>query len=642
MARHNGRNGTGAVAGRGRPAALPDAGYQPPARLLLDGGRCVVRVTREDGRASKEFDFARLPVGRGLQVAFARAFDRRAGPSGTRKSMHTAIGAYESLGRFARHLAAMPAPPTHPEELAPGHLASYVLQRKHLRTFDREFGALKRTLQAVEGLSAPFTAKLAELTLPRPAAETLASYSPAEFARILTTARREARAAVERIRTHRALLVRWRAGRVDNATDPAGWKLGQILDHVERHGDVPRYPNREWQPLESVARHGTVPELVSLIHLPWHEAAAFLVLLIGLTGENGGTIADAPAPHHRADGGAGGTPTALVDLEKPRRGRRRHMTVALADLPDDLPEWIPVGGAPPASAKDELRTPLGAYLLLLELTAPARRIVGTDRLFVSWSPKGHVGGRGFRVGMTKDMVPRWAHRHGLPADPQPGADPDTPPPPLRVTMPLLRLSVLQRQQRPVAHTDQTLASQYLGRDRGNLADYQRLVATVLDEQVAKAKSSVLPASLTDADVGQAGRDPEGVAARVGLDTATLKRVVAGELDTVLAACVDHTNSPYAPVGEPCRASFLLCLGCPCARAAPQHLPIQTLVLDAFEARRADLPPLEWARRFALPHAQLTDLLDRFPPAAVATARAAATAADRRLVERLFARELDHP
>lgn len=118
-------------------------------------------------------------------------------------------------------------------------------------------------------------------------------------------------------------------------------------------------------------------------------------------------------------------------------------------------------------------------------------------------------------------------------------------------------------------------------------------------------------------------------------------MLGGELDTVLAACVDHTNSPYTPTGEPCRASFLRCLDCPNARATPQHLPVQALALDALTVRRAELPPLEWARRFALPHAQLSDLLDRFPPATVAAARAEATEADRRLVARLLARELDH-
>ncbi|MFJ6438805.1 hypothetical protein [Streptomyces sp. NPDC091416] len=68
---------------RGRLAALPTAGYQAPARVLLDDGRCTVRVTSEDGRVSKDFDFTVMPVGRPLQVALAEAFDRRTGPSGT-------------------------------------------------------------------------------------------------------------------------------------------------------------------------------------------------------------------------------------------------------------------------------------------------------------------------------------------------------------------------------------------------------------------------------------------------------------------------------------------------------------------------------------------------------------------------------
>jgi len=67
----------------GRRAALPAAGYQPPARLLLDGGRCVARFTTEDGRRSKDYDFGRLPVPRPLQIAFAEAFCQRTGTAGT-------------------------------------------------------------------------------------------------------------------------------------------------------------------------------------------------------------------------------------------------------------------------------------------------------------------------------------------------------------------------------------------------------------------------------------------------------------------------------------------------------------------------------------------------------------------------------
>jgi hypothetical protein len=288
------------------------------------------------------------------------------------------------------------------------------------------------------------------------------------------------------------------------------------------------------------------------------------------------------------------------------------------------------------TGKDELHTPFGVWLLLRELTAAARRLAGTDRLLVCWVPKGFRVGRGFRVGLRDEMVSDWGRRKALPADHPPGKPAGL----LQVTMPQLRLSFAQHHQKAVAHTDQVLATQYLGRDRGNLADYQALVARVLEEQVAKAKAGVLLATLTDEEVVAAQQDPHAVAARLGVDAATLKRVLAGELNTVLAACVDHCGGPHAPAGEPCRASFLRCLDCPCARATPQHLPAHTVLLDALEARRAALAPLEWARRFTVPYTQLLDLLGRFPPATLEAARAAVSATDRRLVERLLDRELD--
>ncbi len=605
----------------------------------------LVRFTSEDGRTSKDFDFARLVVGRELQVAFAVAFDRRTGPSGSRKAMSSVRATYDVLRRFSTYLAGLVTPPSRAAELTAAQLDGYLLGRRHLRTLDREANLLSHTLRAVEGLSERFAAKL--LTDPDPTrsrAGTLHSYSQAEFTRILAAARRDARAAAQRIRAHRALLERWRAGQVDRTADQTGWELGLLLDHVERLGDVPRHPNGP-SPTKMAVRHGGIRYLMSLIHLPWQDAAAFVVLLIGLTGQNGGTIAAAPASHHRADGDAGGTATAIVELSKPRRGKRRsHMDVPLTALPD----WLTVdpATAQAVTAKDELHSPFGVYMLLLELTGPARRLVGTDRLLVSWACSGGGGvGGGFRVGLVKQMIPAWGRDKAIPADPQP---PDRQPGGpvvealgvLEVSMARLRLTYLEQHQTAVAHTEQVLANEYLGRNRGNLLTYQRLVARVLDEQVATAKASTLLATLDERDIAHARQHPSAVADRFGIDAPTLKRVLAGELDTVLAACVDHHNGPHAPPGQPCRASFMRCLDCPCARATPQHLPVQVLTLDALAARRAELPPLEWTRRFAVPHAQLADALGRFTPETVAAARAATSENDRRLVDRFLARELD--
>lgn len=198
------------------------------------------------------------------------------------------------------------------------------------------------------------------------------------------------------------------------------------------------------------------------------------------------------------------------------------------------------------------------------------------------------------------------------------------------------------QQRPVAHTDNTLANEYLARNRGNLVEYQQVVASALAEQVTKATSRPLLATLSEHDIAEARDHPDRVAARHGIDTATLRRMLAGELDTVLGACVDHTNSPHAAAGQPCRASFMLCLSCPCARATPAHLPIQVLVHDELERRKQAVTPLRWAQRFALPQAQLADLLDRADPTAVSDARQAATELQRQLVDRFLNRELDLP
>ena len=44
---------------------------------------------------------------------------------------------------------------------------------------------------------------------------------------------------------------------------------------------------------------------------------------------------------------------------------------------------------------------------------------------------------------------------------------------------------------------------------------------------------------------------------------------------------------------------------------PRHLPVQILVLDRLTDRRHHMTPLAWTTRFALPHAQLSDVLARY-------------------------------
>ncbi|WP_410598069.1 hypothetical protein [Amycolatopsis sp. lyj-23] len=628
----------------GRRAALPSAGYAPATRMV-DDTACRIRFVPENPtQQPRNFDFTGWPVSLPLRRAFAAAFAERTRAGGKVRSAESAYKTFRTLGQFAEYLGELRTSPTTPAELTPAHLTGWFLPRQHHVGGAIKLGELKTTLRKVEGTSDEFRSALVERNPPRAVMTSKASYSRSENQRILNAARADIRRATDRVYGNRELLRRWRAAELDDEPE-AIYRRGELLDYVDQHLDVPRYTSTGAAAKLWVQQLGTVEAHMTALHLSNIEAAAFAVLLAGLTGQNRSTILNAPAGHHRPDGYVGEIATAIVELDKPRRGARRHMDFPLTSVPswagpDRSAATSVADEAPGASApRVDLHSGFGVFTLLHELAAPARDALGTDRLFAFWAGTGSGVGRGLRTRFDSRLLPAWAERHDLPtdaADKPDGGERKQ----LQITFGRLRLTYNELQQRPVAHTEKTLANEYLARNRGNLADYQKVVAAALAEQVTKASTRARLHTLTEADLVDAREQPARVAARHGMDTATLQRMLSGELDTVLGACVDHTNGPHTAAGQPCRASFMLCLSCPCARAMPLHLPLQVLVHDALTARQAAVTPLRWAQRFALPHAQLADLLDRAGPVAVADARRDATPAQRELAERFLNRELD--
>ncbi|MFC6125677.1 hypothetical protein ACFP2H_04645 [Mycolicibacterium llatzerense] len=73
---------------------------------------------------------------------------------------------------------------------------------------------------------------------------------------------------------------------------------------------------------------------------------------------------------------------------------------------------------------------------------------------------------------------------------------------------------------------------------------------------------------------------------------------------------------------------------------PRHLPVQILVLDRLTDRRHHMTPLAWTTRFALPHAQLSDVLARYDDDDLNAARAAIDESHHEIVGRFLNRELD--
>lgn len=613
----------------GRPAALPTPGYRAPQRLFLGDGQCLVRFFPERGGPPVDYDFAAFPLARELTVWMATAFAGSTAPDGRRRTTSSANSAFGLLRRFAQHLASLNRPPARPDQLRAVHLESFMLAGLGTPNLNRELPTLRSVLRfAPDGAGQDFLARLARKGLERNSTPT-ASYTSAEFDRITTTARSQLRRAADRIFAGRDLLARWRAGQIDRDADPRTWKHGELLDHVDRNGDVPRKETR-WglQPHHRVTPFGA-GRLMADLHLTHSDVGAAGVLLLCLTGQNYSTIATACASHHRTDGHTGTTATAVVDLVKPRRGRdRAHMPTALSG-----PNPAGTGRGP--RQQYDLHTPFGLYALLVDLARPARVHAGTDLLLAFYCSNG--GQRGFRTGLPKSILALWGSSADLRAD---AVGEDGLPEPLAIDSRRLRMSWLERHQQPVAHTERTLANEYLARNRGNLAEYQKIVATVLDDQLAGARAAQTMRMLTPADIAEARHAPEAVAARYGLAPLTLKKLLAGDLDTVLGGCTDNLASPHSPAGEPCRASFLLCLSCPCARATPAHLPVLVAVHEGLQARRGEMTPLRWAERFAGPVAQLADLLAGFPSATITAARAEITTEQRALVERLLTRGLD--
>ncbi|MFV1361757.1 hypothetical protein ABFV47_32695 [Mycolicibacterium fortuitum] len=123
---------------------------------------------------------------------------------------------------------------------------------------------------------------------------------------------------------------------------------------------------------------------------------------------------------------------------------------------------------------------------------------------------------------------------------------------------------------------------------------------------------------------------------------TLKLILAGQLDTAASACTDFCNSPFADaVGEPCPASFLLCLACPNSVVTPRHLPGLVALRDALDNIATIVPAGRWEQSYAEHYGRLSCVIrDNATNSEIAEARNAISVADKALIEQLLSRNLD--
>jgi hypothetical protein len=177
--------------------------------------------------------------------------------------------------------------------------------------------------------------------------------------------------------------------------------------------------------------------------------------------------------------------------------------------------------------------------------------------------------------------------------------------------------------------------QYLMPSRKVRSDSQAVIAAALDDEVGKARDRQQVPVFTAVFIARFAEDPDGAAREAGLEAGTVRRLLAGEQDTVLAGCTDHLASPHAELGQPCPASFLSCLDCPNARALPRQLPAQVAAAEHIAALRPHLSPAVWDARFRPRLDQLEEIVNTYTAAERELARRQVTAQLRQMISELL-------
>jgi hypothetical protein len=194
---------------------------------------------------------------------------------------------------------------------------------------------------------------------------------------------------------------------------------------------------------------------------------------------------------------------------------------------------------------------------------------------------------------------------------------------LQVSLRRLRrtVQVLIRRE-PAQNSQQVHESAYVLRDPAALPKAEQVTAQGLADAVGHARATMKMRMLLDTGLGQ----PAAGSAGQQLELAD------GTLDTAAGACLDFTNSPFGPPGQPCTASFLDCLSCSNAVATRRHLPRLAWLHRALSELRATAPPATWERDWQDHFLRLTTLLEDNTTVAERQAAArAASDADRELI-----------
>jgi hypothetical protein len=149
---------------------------------------------------------------------------------------------------------------------------------------------------------------------------------------------------------------------------------------------------------------------------------------------------------------------------------------------------------------------------------------------------------------------------------------------------------------------------------------RHLVETIVeDAQHDLLRRAHPPTVITEDDAAALAAGYPQLTADLGLDGTVIAELAGGTRDVFTAACGDQLSGLHGPAGKPCPARPWVCLLCPLAVFAPRHA-VNLLRLKAFFSRQwRQMPTAQFMAVFGPYAARADQVLERFDPAALASA-----------------------
>ncbi|MFD3612607.1 hypothetical protein ACFWXA_31985 [Streptomyces atroolivaceus] len=614
--------------GRGQISPQPEGFYEPD--IVREEAGPVIEFFGEDGRRAT-YSFADLPCS-GLHADLAAAWARRTGATGGLRTRGAADHSWGVVTRLVKWLGELSRPPRTLRGLTLSHLRRFDQHRRQTvqgTNVVLEMAQVRALLKDIE--PADLLREEVREYLHRPgqlygrwreerSKEPPPGYSDREFAAIMAAARKDVVAIRQRLRASRTLIDRLETAPHTLSEDEQA--RAEELTRMLRTGEVP-------PPMKAKGNGGHLPDLAAQrdhagqVFLTTQDLPALMLMGVGLSGRNGETVKELSAAHRVLDGRA-----VAVNLIKRRRNKTRTRKTI---------HWE-VG-----SESSRLHTSGGWFLLLHEMAESSRAFSRSQRVWSIWTgdtaggpeefraarstAKGHIDPFSLKLARQFEWN-KWVARHGLTAD---AANDDTEPEPLVLTLNRLKKTAEVRTTRAVGghlpsvsrtNTPDVSFLHYLRNDP-TIRDWAEEILTEALEDTEASARAFRGRILDEQASKDAEHDPEATAEKLGTTADKLTAAIGGELDTLVASCLDFEHSPQSNGGL-CDVSFLTCLRCPNALVAERHLPKLFALLrwlqDELERRGVD----DWIARHGVTWLIITRLiLPKFTEAQQEQARAKA-------------------